>query len=97
MNIWITTAEVAVQPGDMPSGDTLGFMAVTMWAKSEHDFIERVRAYFQKYDWKIISVEDTRKVDPALDYGEEINRMVAETLVDTDAIRLGTYYSYKTN
>ncbi|MDZ7640059.1 MAG: hypothetical protein U5J83_17715 [Bryobacterales bacterium] len=72
-------------------------MTVTMWAKSERDFIAKAKAYFQKYDWEIISVEDTRKVEPSLDYGEEVNRMVAETLLDAEAVRLGTYYSYKTN
>jgi hypothetical protein len=39
--IWITNAEVRVEPGDMPSGDVLGFMKITMWASSEAEFLER--------------------------------------------------------
>lgn len=97
MNIWITTAEVAVQPGDIPSGDTLGFITVTMWAESEDDFMDRMKSYFRKYDWEVISVEDNRIADPTHDYGEEINTMIAETSLDVEAVRLGTYYSYKPN
>lgn len=97
MNIWITTAEVAVEPGDMPSGDTLGFMTVAMWAESEIAFIEGVKAYFHKYNWQLLSVERTQIVNPTCDYGEEINRMIFEISLDVNAVRLGTYYSYKTN
>lgn len=97
MNVWITTAEVAVQPGDMPSGDTLGFMKISMWALSEGDFIERVKAYFHTYDWEVLSVENTEQVDASQDYGDEANAMIAETLLDRQAVRLGTYYSYKAN
>jgi hypothetical protein len=97
MNVWITTAEVAVQPGDMPSGDTLGFMKITMWALSESDFIEKVRAYFRKYNWEVLSVENTEQVDPSRAYGDEANAIIGETLLDRQAVRLGTYYSYKAN
>jgi len=38
--VWITTAEVKVEPGDMPLGDTLGFMRVTMWASSQEEFVQ---------------------------------------------------------
>jgi hypothetical protein len=95
--VWITTAEVRVEPGDMPSGDTLGFMRVTMWASSVEDFTHKLKAYLIKYKWELLSMEKTEEVDPSLDYGDEINRMIDETLQDQNAVRLGTYYSYKAN
>ncbi len=96
-SIWITTAEVEVEPGDMPSGDTLGFMRITMWASSPDDFVKKLEAYLTKYKWKLIALENTGIVDPSVDHGEEVNQMIDEMLRDRNAVRLGTYYSYKPN
>jgi hypothetical protein len=93
--IWITTAEVRVQPGDAASGDTLGFMRITMWAESEQDFLERVRAYLLKYQWELLSIDNTFQVDLGTDYGDEVNQMIDETYENDNFVRLGTYYSYK--
>jgi hypothetical protein len=41
-NVWITLAEIQVKPGDMSSGDTLGFMWVTRWATSEEDLLQKL-------------------------------------------------------
>jgi len=95
--VWITTAEVQVEPGDMPSGDTLGFMRITMWASSRDDFLQKLLAYLAKYKWKLLSTEKTDVVDPSFDYGDEVNKMIDETLQDRNAVRLGTYFSYKAN
>jgi hypothetical protein len=93
--IWITNAEVRVEPGDMPSGDVLGFIKITMWASSEADFLSRVRAYLGKYKWELISTQETAQIMPDHDYGDEVNQMVDETGQDENFVRLGTYYSYK--
>ena len=95
--IWMTTAEVQVEPGDMPSGDTLGFMRVTMWASSREDFLRKLEAYLVKYKWKLLSTDKIVVADPSSDYGDEVNQMIDETLKDQNAVRLGTYYSYKPN
>ena len=95
--VWITTAEIAVEPGDIPSGNTLGFMKITMWASSHEEFLRRLREYLTKYRWKLISLDKTEVVDPSHDYGDEVNQMIDETLKDQKAVRLGTYYSYKPN
>jgi hypothetical protein len=94
-NVWITTAEVQVEPGDMPSGDTFGFMKITMWASSHENFMQKLEAYLAKYSWKLLSAERTEPVDPSRDYGDEVNQMIDETLEDHNAVRLGTYYSYR--
>jgi hypothetical protein len=96
-HVWITTAEIQVEPGDMPSGDTLGFMRVTMWASSHEDFVQKLEAYLAKYKWKLLSMENTAAVDQSTDYGEEVNQMIDETSQDRNAVRLGTFYSYKPN
>ena len=93
----MTTAEVQVEPGDMPSGDTLGFMRVTMWASSREDFLRKLEAYLVKYKWKLLSTDKIVVADPSSDYGDEVNQMIDETLKDQNAVRLGTYYSYKPN
>jgi hypothetical protein len=95
--VWITTAEVKVEPGDMPSGDTLGFMRVTMWAASPEELLHRLTKYLAKYRWELLSMEKTEVVDPSVDHGDEINQMIDETLRDQNAVRLGTFYSYKPN
>jgi hypothetical protein len=93
--VWVTTAEVRVEPGDMPSDQVLGFMKITMWASSETEFIERLRTYLARYKWELISAENTAQVDPNHDYGDELNQMIDETLANDNFIRLGTFYSYK--
>jgi hypothetical protein len=96
-SVWITTSEIQVEPGDMPSGDTVGFVRITMWASSREDFIQKLEAYLTKYRWKLLSMENTAIVDPSADYGDEVNQMVDETSRDHNAVRLGTFYSYRPN
>jgi hypothetical protein len=94
-NVWITKAEIEMQPGDVSSGNTLGFMRVTMWASSREDFIKKLESYLAEYSWKLLSMENPAVVDPSKDYGDEVNQMVDETSQDHNAVRLGTFYSYK--
>jgi hypothetical protein len=95
--IQVTTAEVNVQPEDLSSGAALGFMRVTMWAASHDAFSRRLKAYLARYQWTLLSTEKTEEVDPSRDYGDEVNRMVEETLQDPKAVRLGAYDSYRPN
>ncbi len=93
----MTLAEVQVEPGDMPSADTLGFMWITMWASSHDDFSRRLKAYFAEYKWELLSMEKTEVADPSNDYGDVLNQMIDETLENKNWVRMGTYHSYKTN
>jgi hypothetical protein len=68
-----------------------------MWASSREDFVQKLRAYLAEYQWKLFSLENTAIVDPSTDYGDEVNQMIEEALQDQNAVRLGTYYSYKPN
>jgi hypothetical protein len=42
-------------------------------------------------------MERTEPVDPSRDHGDALNGMIDETLENQNAVRLGTYYSYKPN
>jgi hypothetical protein len=95
--IWITTAELRLQPEDVPQGSNLGFMRVCMWASSREDFLRKLEAYCSRYEWKILSTENTEAVEDTSDYGDEINQIIEEVSQDPRAIRLGTFYSYKPN
>ena len=66
-----------------------------MWAPSHEDLFKRLGVYLSKYQWNLLSMEKTELVDPSRDYGDEENQLIQETLHDSNAIRLGTYYSYK--
>jgi hypothetical protein len=95
--IWMTTAEILVEPGDMPSGDTKGFMRITVWADSVTDVRDKLERYLSKYRWHLLSLDNTYPVDETRDYGDELNEMIDQTMTDHNAIRLGTFYSYKVN
>ena len=97
LKMWMTTAEVGVNPGDMPSGCVLGFMNIAMWAPSESEFVDRVRAYLAKYQWNLLSVENTHTIEPDRDYGDEANAIIDEIRENENFVGLGTYYSYKAN
>jgi hypothetical protein len=96
-SVWITMAEVSVEPGDISGAYTLGFMWMTAWASSEEELLEKLATYLAIYKWKLISTERTAIADPSHDYGDEKNKMIDETLEDKNAIRLGTFHSYKSN
>jgi hypothetical protein len=93
--IWKVIAEVLVEPGDLPSGDTKGFLIVTTWADSLETARQKLSRYLESYKWHLISIEDAHPIDETLDYGEEIDDMIARTVRDGNAIILGTFHSYK--
>jgi hypothetical protein len=95
--IWITTAELKLQPDDVPDGSNVGFMKVCMWASSRENFLRKLETYCSKYDWVIVSMESAEEIEEGSDYGEETNDMIAEVSQDPNSVRLGTFYSYKPN
>jgi hypothetical protein len=96
-NVWMTIAEIAVEPGDMASGNTIGFVRITMWASSHEEFAQKLEVYLAEYKWKLLSMEQTTVVDQSKDYGDEVNQMIEETAGDHNAIRLGTFHGYRPN
>lgn len=95
--VWIAVAEIAMERDDEPEGDTLGFMNITMWARSEEEFLQKLKAYFARFNWTVISLENARVVDRSHDYCDEINRLIDETFCNKSRIGLGTFFTYKPN
>jgi len=95
--VWIAVAEIAMEPCDQPEGDNLGFMNVIMWASSEADFLQKLEAYFARFNWTVLSLENARVVDRSNDYGDVVNRLIDETFCDKNRIGLGTFFSYRPN
>lgn len=95
--IWLVTSEILMQPGDMPSGSTKGFMNITTWADSAENAKEKISRYLETFQWHLLSIEMAQPVDEARDYGEEIEDMLERTRTNLDAIILGTFHSYKEN
>ncbi len=60
--IWKLVVEVQVEPGDMPSGLTKGFMNVTTWAESAQSARDKLAKYIERFKWHVISIEDVRLV-----------------------------------
>ena len=95
--IWITTCEVLVEPGDLPSGSTKAFAKITSWADSPEMVGEKISRYLQSFNWHLIAVEDAQPFDENQDYDEEAAEMIERTKEDPNAIILGRFFSYKEN
>jgi len=97
MEIWKVLAEILVEPGDMPSGSTKGFMNVITWADSADQAKQKLARYLESFKWHLIDIEDAQPIDEDVDYGEEIETMINKTRSNPEAIILGTFHSYKEN
>ena len=96
--IWKLVVEVLVQQGDMPSGLTKGFMNVTTWADSVESAKDKLGNYIQRFQWRILSIEDARPLTDDEEFEDEnMADMVARTRTNPNAIILGTFHGYKEN
>jgi hypothetical protein len=93
--IWLVHCEVLVEPGDLPSGSTKGFLRVTMWADSEESVKERLSGCLESYRWHLISIERAHPIEERAEYPEEVSEMIERTRNNENAIILGRIYSYK--
>ncbi len=96
--IWKLVAEILVEPGDMASGLTKGFMNVTTWADSAESARNKLSAYLERFNWHLISIESANTIpDCETCENDEIQEMVARTRENPRAIILGTFHGYKEN
>jgi hypothetical protein len=94
--IWKIVAEILVEPGDMPSGLTKGFMNVTTWAESSDSAVDKLEKYIERFNWRVISIEDARPVADNEEYvDEQMQDMIDRTRTNPNAIILGTFHGYK--
>jgi hypothetical protein len=98
VQVWKLVAEVLVPLGDMPSGLTKGFMNVITWADSAETAREKLSNYIEKFQWRILSIEDARPVADDEEFDDEnMADMVTRTRTNPNAIILGTFHGYKEN
>ena len=95
--MWLVTCEILVEPGDMPSGLTKGFVNVTTWSDSIDAIEEKLARYLETFGWHLLSIAKAVRVDELRDYSDEINDMVERASANPQAIVLGTFHSYKEN
>src|SRR4051812_2072570 len=94
--IWKLVVEVLVEPGDMPSGLTKGFMNVMTWANSADLAANKLAKYIEGFNWKLISIEKACPVDDNTTYDdEEMADMIERTRMNANAIILGTLHGYR--
>jgi hypothetical protein len=95
--MWLVTCEILVEPGDMPSGFTKGFLNIATWAGSTEEVREKLSHYLDTFRWHLLSITRALPIDDSRDYGDEINDMIERASTNPQAIILGTFYSYKEN
>ena len=96
--IWKLVVEVLVQPGDLSSGLTKGFMNVLTWAESAESARGKLADYIARFNWHVIDLEDARPVADNEEFeDEEMEDMLARTRTNPHAIILGTLHGYKEN
>lgn len=96
--IWKIVAEILVQPGDMPSGLTKGFMNVMTWADSADSARQKLANYIERFNWHVIDVEEARAVSEDEEFDDEsMEEMLIRTRTNPNAIILGTFHGYKEN
>jgi hypothetical protein len=93
--LWLVICEVLFEPGDLPLGDTKGFMRVTMWGDSEQSLRSRLAECLESYRWHLISIESASPINEDSNYPEEVAEMVDRTRGNPEAIIVGRVFSYK--
>ena len=84
--IWSATVEILVEPDDLSSGRTKGFINVTPWANTEQGVAKKVARYLERYNWHLLGVERIRRFDEGVRYEDEVADMVKGTRANLDAI-----------
>jgi len=93
--LWIVTAEIVLQPGDLASGKTKAFVNVVTWADWSKMAEETVSRCLESYGWYVISIEDSHPVEDDRIYEEDIADIIDQARVNPNAVIYGTMFSYK--
>jgi len=70
--LWVITAEILVEPGDLPSGDTKGFANIVTWADSPKTAQQKVSEVLKSYKYEVLGIEASRPFDESTGYNDEI-------------------------
>jgi hypothetical protein len=93
--LWVITAEILVEPGDLPSGNTKAFVNVVTWADSPSNAEEKLAQCLKSYRWHLVSIEDAHPFDDSRSYGDELLEIVDQARTNSHACIIGRAFSYK--
>ncbi len=97
VELWRLIIETSVPPEDFPTGATLGYMNVITWASSAVEAEAKIAAYLKTFDWHVLEVDQSHRVDDLSDVGEVLQEMIERARTNENAIILGTFHSYRVN
>jgi hypothetical protein len=93
--LWVITAEILVEAGDLPSGDTKGFANIVTWADSPKMAQQKVSEVLKSYRWEVLGIEATRPFDESRSYDDEFLDIIDRARTNPNACIVGTVFSYK--
>jgi hypothetical protein len=70
--LWVITAEILVEPGDLPSGETKGFANIVTWADSPKTAQQKVSEVLKAYKWEVLGIEATRPFNGSRSYNDDV-------------------------
>ncbi len=93
--LWVVTAEIVVERGDLPSGNTNAFVNVVTWADSPSRVTQKVRQCLESYGWSLVGIEDAHPFDEARIYGDKVLDTVEQAKSNPQACIMVEAFSYK--
>jgi len=93
--LWVITAEILVELGDLPSGDTKGFANIVTWADSPKTAQAKVSEVLQSYKWEVLGIEAARPFDESRSYDDDVLDIIDQARTNPNACIIGTVFSYK--
>ena len=93
--LWVITAEILVEPGDLPSGETKGFANIVIWADSPKTAQQKVTEVLKSYKWEVFGIEAVRPFDESRRYDDNILDIVDQARTNPNACIIGTVFSYR--
>jgi hypothetical protein len=93
--LWVITAEILVEPGELPSGETKGFANIVTWADSPKTAQQKVSEVLKSYKWEVLQIEATRAFDESRRYDDDVLDIVDQARTNPNACIIGTVFSYK--
>jgi hypothetical protein len=93
--LWVITAEILVEPGDLPSGETKGFANIVTRADSPKTAQQKVSEVLKAYKWEVLGIEATRPFNGSRSYNDDVLDIVDQARTNPNACIIGTVFSYK--
>ena len=93
--LWVITAEILVEAGDLPSRETKGFANIVTWADSPTAAQQKVSEVLKSYEWELLGIEATRPFDESRSYDDDVLDIVDQARANPNACIIGTVFSYK--